>query len=351
MKDLRTSLDRLHEFDQIIDARTPLEFAEDHIPGAINAPVLSNEERVIVGTLYRESPFEATRLGAAMVARNIGKHLDTLFVDRPRHWQPLVYCWRGGKRSGSMTTWFDLIGWRAKKLDGGYKAYRHLVLETLSVKAKQFAYIVLMGPTGSGKTRLLQALSKAGAQVLDLEQVAAHRGSLLGALPDIAQPSQKAFDTALAAMMSKMDPSRPVFIEAESRKIGAVTLPDALVDGMRRGACITVQAAKEARVAFLLLDYQHLFTTPDYFKTQLSKLIGLHSKETVAQWHALIKSDQRARLFEDLIDRHYDPAYARSGSSHFSESAHSLQFAFDPTADDCIAQAGRLLQKVAQIRA
>jgi len=347
MKDLRVSLDRLHEFDQIIDARTPLEFAEDHIPGAINAPVLSNEERVIVGTLYSTSPFEATRLGAAMVAKNIGYHLDTLFVDRPRHWRPLVYCWRGGKRSGSMTTWFDLIGWRAKQLEGGYKGYRHAVLETLNVRAKQFSYIVLMGPTGSGKTRLLQALGKAGAQILDLEQLAAHRGSLLGALPNMPQPSQKAFDTALAGVLTKLDPVRPVFIEAESRKIGTVTLPDALIDGMRRAACVMVQADRKARLAFLLDDYRHLFSAPDTFKSQLERLIGLHSKETVAQWHAWIDSDERARLFEDLMLRHYDPAYARSGASHFVGRIQALPFAFDPTADNCIAQAGRLLRQLA----
>jgi len=346
MKDLRVSLDRMDEFDQIIDARTPLEFAEDHIPGAINAPVLSNEERVIVGTLYRTSPFEATRLGAAMVAKNIGQHLDTLFVDRPRHWRPLVYCWRGGKRSGSLTTWFDLIGWRARQLEGGYKGYRHAVLDTLNVRAKQFSFIVLMGPTGSGKTRLLQALGKAGAQILDLEQLAAHRGSLLGALPDRPQPSQKAFDTALAGILTKLDPARPVFIEAESRRIGTVTLPDALIEGMRRAACVNVQAQTSARLTFLLDDYQHLFSEPDAFKSQLGRLIGLHSKETVAQWHEWIDTDQRARLFEELMLRHYDPAYARSGASHFAKQGQAVTFSFDPTTDDCIAQAGRLLRQL-----
>ncbi|WP_017924932.1 tRNA 2-selenouridine(34) synthase MnmH, partial [Burkholderia glumae] len=177
-------LSRVDEFDEIIDVRTPLEYAEDHIPGALNAPVLSNDERVIVGTMYKqESPHEATRIGAAWVARNIATHLETTFADRPLNWRPLIYCWRGGKRSGSMTTWLNLIGWRARQLDGGYKTYRRSVVDALGALPARFRYIVLTGRTGSGKTQLLGALARAGAQTLDLERLAVHRGSLLGALP------------------------------------------------------------------------------------------------------------------------------------------------------------------------
>lgn len=119
---LPAPLEQLADFDEIVDVRTPLEYAEDHIPGALNAPVLSNEERVIIGTMYNQvSPFEATRLGAAMVARNIAQHLETTFAERPRNWRPLVYCWRGGKRSASMTIMLNMIGWRARQLEGGYK--------------------------------------------------------------------------------------------------------------------------------------------------------------------------------------------------------------------------------------
>jgi tRNA 2-selenouridine synthase len=197
LKNLIVTLDRAGEFDEIIDVRTPLEFAEDHIPGALNAPVLSNEERVIVGTMYRQvSPYEATRVGAAMVARNIARHLDTTFADRPRNWRPLIYCWRGGKRSGSMTAWFNLIGWQARQLDGGYKAYRRSVCATLDTLPAQFRYITLVGHTGCGKTRLLNALRAEGAQTLDLEALARHRGSLLGALPGVPQPTQKALTGA-----------------------------------------------------------------------------------------------------------------------------------------------------------
>ncbi|HEY1999934.1 tRNA 2-selenouridine(34) synthase MnmH [Paraburkholderia sp.] len=353
MKNLLAPLDQLDRFDEIVDVRTPLEFAEDHIPGALNAPVLSNEERVIVGTMYKQvSPFEATRVGAAMVARNIAQHLDTTFADRPRNWRPLIYCWRGGKRSGSMTTWFNLIGWQARQLDGGYKVYRRSVVETLASLPGQFDYVALTGPTGSGKTRLLQALREAGAQVLDLEALACHRGSLLGALPDQPQPAQKAFDTALVAQLSRFDTRRPVFVEAESRRIGSITLPETLLERFHRGACVEVEATHEERITFLLQDYAHLFDDPAWFRQQLERLIGLHSREQVRHWQRLIDAGAaggprdpmaRAALFGELIERHYDPAYQRSSRQHFSQLAQALRFAFRPNAADSVGQATALL--------
>ncbi|MGF6238928.1 tRNA 2-selenouridine synthase [Paraburkholderia sp. GAS38] len=365
MKNLLVSLDQLTRFDEIVDVRTPLEFAEDHIPGAINAPVLSNEERVIVGTMYKQvSPFEATRVGAAMVARNIAQHLETTFAGRPRNWRPLIYCWRGGKRSGSMTTWLNLIGWQARQLDGGYKAYRGSVVTALASLPGQFDYVALIGHTGSGKTRLLQALREAGAQVLDLEALACHRGSLLGALPDQPQPAQKAFDTALIGALSHFDVRRPVFVEAESRRIGAITLPQTLLERFHGGACVEVEATHAERITFLLQDYAHLFDQPDSFKHQLERLIGLHSREQVKHWQQLIDAGSsapgpdgvheadaaaaRAELFGELIERHYDPAYQRSSRQHFSRLGEALRFSFRPNAADSVEQAAALLASLAQ---
>ncbi|WP_061148441.1 tRNA 2-selenouridine(34) synthase MnmH [Caballeronia arvi] len=349
MKNLLVSIDRLRDFDEIVDVRTPLEFAEDHIPGAINAPVLSNEERVIVGTMYKQvSPFEATRVGAAMVARNIAHHLDTLFADKPRNWRPLIYCWRGGKRSGSMTTWLNMIGWQARQLDGGYKSYRRDVMERLGTMPRRFRYVVLIGHTGSGKTRLLQALSSAGAQTLDLEGLAAHRGSLLGALPGRPQPSQKAFDSALLQTLSAFDPAQPVFAEAEGRRIGAITVPDAVLDSLHAASCVRVEARREDRIAFLLQDYAHLFDDPAFFKTQLSKLIGLHSRELVTHWHRLIDDDARAALFAELIDRHYDPAYGRSSQALYTGLPHASPMQFRPNDADSVDQAKALLVRLAE---
>ncbi|MBR8032542.1 tRNA 2-selenouridine(34) synthase MnmH [Burkholderia vietnamiensis] len=349
MKNLIVTLDRAGEFDEIIDVRTPLEFAEDHIPGALNAPVLSNEERVIVGTMYRQvSPYEATRVGAAMVARNIARHLDTTFADRPRNWRPLIYCWRGGKRSGSMTAWFNLIGWQARQLDGGYKAYRRSVCATLDTLPAQFRYITLVGHTGCGKTRLLNALRAEGAQTLDLEALARHRGSLLGALPGVPQPTQKAFDSGLVGTLERFDPAWPVFVESESRKIGLVQLPLALLDAFRAGPWVQVEAAHDERIAFLLDDYAHLFDDRDAFKAQLARLIGLHSREEVAHWSALIDADARADLFRALIDRHYDPAYARTYRSSYDRPNRVLTFTLRPNAADARDQARALLDALAQ---
>ncbi|MDN5843881.1 MAG: tRNA 2-selenouridine(34) synthase MnmH [Alcaligenaceae bacterium] len=343
------TLDQLSEFDEIIDVRTPLEYADDHIPGALNAPVLSNEERVTIGTLYVQvSPFEATRLGAALVAANIARHLQGVFADRPRRWRPLIYCWRGGKRSGSMATWFKLIGWQARQLEGGYKTYRRWVLASIDELPAQFSYIVLNGPTGTGKTRLLAGLRDAGAQVLDLEGLARHRGSLLGALPNTPQPTQKSFQSALIQTLSGFDPKHPVFVEAESARIGAVDLPKSLISPMHAGTCVNVCAPVDARLEFLLQDYRHLFEQPGAFKQQLARLVGLHSRKTIERWHALIDQDERTELFRELIEQHYDPAYARSSRQHFLALEGALQFDFHPNTDTIRDQAVDLLASLDQ---
>ena len=337
-------LERLGQFDEIVDVRTPLEFADDHVPGAINAPVLDNGQRVVVGTMYVQvGAFEATRVGAAMVARNIAHHLETTFADRPRNWRPLIYCWRGGKRSEAMTTWLNLMGWQAARLDGGYKTYRHDVIDTLEAMPAQLEFIALTGPTGSGKTRLLHALGATGAQVLDLEALAVHRGSLLGALRGKQQPSQRAFESALVRALRGFAPDRPVFVEAESRRIGRLTLPAPLFERMRCARCVAVIADASERIAFLLSDYADLFDDPAAFKAQLAKLIGLHSRDRVMRWQALIDAQARETLFRELIELHYDPAYARSSARHFGRLASATPFVFRPLSADPLAQAHALL--------
>ncbi|CUJ47442.1 tRNA 2-selenouridine(34) synthase MnmH [Achromobacter kerstersii] len=344
MKHLLVTLDKLHDFDEIIDVRSPLEYADDHIPGAINAPVLSNEERVVVGTLYRQtSPFEASRTGAAIVARNIAQHLETTFADRPQGWRPLIYCWRGGKRSGSMTLMFNMIGWRARQLDGGYKSYRRATLDALEALPAALRFVVLVGPTGSGKTRLLSALSQAGAQTLDLEQLAAHRGSLLGALPGIAQPTQKHFDTLLAERLRTFDTTQPVFIEAESRKIGAIEIPPALLQAMHQGACVDVVSTREARAAFLQQDYAQLFENPEWLKAQLQRMLGLHSRDVIKGWQQMVDDGRRIDLARELIDRHYDPAYTRSSNAQYTQLPQATPMTFRPNDEDVVEQAQKLL--------
>src|SRR5690349_168292 len=178
------------DFDAVIDARTPAEYALDHIPGAVSAPVLDDSQRAEVGTLYKQvSPFEAKKLGAALIAQNVAHHIEQMFRGKDKNWRPLVYCWRGGKRSGAMAHILREVGWDASTLEGGYRAYRRWVVQQLEEIPSRFGFHVIHGPTGSGKSRFLAALERAGAQALDLEALAAHRGSVLGGLPQRPQPS------------------------------------------------------------------------------------------------------------------------------------------------------------------
>jgi len=341
------ALSDLRIFDEVIDVRTPLEFDADHIPGASNAPVLTDDERILVGTHYKQvSAFEATRMGAAMVARNIAYHLDTAFKDRPRTWRPLIYCWRGGKRSGAMTIWLNAIGWKACQLDGGYKAYRKDVRERLTTLPTQFEYIVLTGNTGSGKTRLLRALERAGEQILDLEGLACHRGSVLGEIPGKDQPTQKAFDSQLVAAFRKLSPKMPVFVEAESKRIGQLYLPGELSQALHQSKCVCIETALEERISFLCDDYRHLFDDPAYLKGQLDRLVDLLGRETIHTLHSLVEAGSMQELYRRLILQYYDPAYRRSSDRYFKKTPHSIEFVLHPNDPDLIDQASALARRV-----
>jgi tRNA 2-selenouridine synthase len=319
MKHNRPTVADLAAYDAIIDVRSPAEFAEDHIPGAINCPVLDDEQRIQVGTLYKQvSPFEAKKIGAALVSENIARHLKASFLDRPKNWKPLIYCWRGGDRSGSMTTVFKAIGWHAGQLDGGYKAWRGHVIARLAELPPQFRFIVVCGATGNAKTRILQAIDGLGEQVFDLETLACHKGSVLGVLPDQPQPSQKAFETALLQALSRFDPARPVYVEAESRKIGNLHVPEALIERIRQGECVTVDATLEARVAFLLKDYDYFLQRPEFLGRRLDVLRSLQSRETLNRWQQLIADADWPTLVRELLELHYDPLYRRSQDYNFT---------------------------------
>jgi len=306
-------------FDTVIDVRSPAEYAEDHLPGAVNWPVLDDEQRRVVGTLYKQvSPLQARKVGAALVARNIADHLERWVVDRPRDWQPLVYCWRGGQRSGSLGWFLGQIGFRCAQLQGGYKAFRAIVREQLQQLPSRFELHVLCGRTGSGKTRLLQALAAAGAQTLDLEGLAGHRGSVLGGLPDRPQPSQKRFDTLCWEALRALDPARPVFVEGESRKIGALRVPEALVQQLREQAqCVLVELDDEARVRLLLQDYAHYAGDVEGFCRKLDALVELRGRDTVKAWQAQARAGQWAEVYAALMQRHYDPLYEHSYHGSF----------------------------------
>jgi tRNA 2-selenouridine synthase len=321
------SIEQLHEFDVIIDVRTPSEFAEDHIPGAVNFPVLSDEERVRVGTLHKQSAFEAKKIGAALIARNIAAHIEQHCLNKPRNWHPLIYCWRGGQRSGAMSHILRSIGFAAERLDGGYKNYRHHVLEQLEILPARFFFRVICGLTGSGKSRLLTALQQVGAQVLDLEHIAKHRGSVLGDMPDMPQPSQKSFDSLVLEKLKSFDPGLPVYVESESKKIGTIRVPDALIQAMWASPCLRLESSTALRVALLREEYQHFLDNPELLQQQLDRLRGMYSNEQLDKWQTMYSEHHWDEFVAELLTRHYDPAYTKSIYSHYPdyEQAPQLQ--------------------------
>lgn len=312
--------------ETVIDVRSPSEFAEDHLPGAVNWPVLDDAERAEVGTLYTQtSTFEARKRGAALVSRNIAGLIEAHVAGRSRDWQPLVYCWRGGQRSGSLSLVLAQIGFRTRQLQGGYKSFRAQVREDLATAPAQFGWRVLCGRTGSGKTRLLGALAEAGAQVLDLEGLAVHRGSVLGGLPGQPQPSQKHFETQLWAALRRLDPARPVFVESESRRIGRLQVPDAMLAAVRESASpVHVAVPMAGRVELLMQDYDYFVQDVPALVDRLRTLTELRGKASVARWQALAEAGQWPSLLAELMEQHYDPLYDRSTEAHFGSGINVL---------------------------
>lgn len=298
-------------FDTIIDVRTPLEFAEDHVPGAVNMPVLSNEERAIVGTIYvQDSPFKARKIGAALVARNAAAAIEQHLMDYDGGWRPLVYCWRGGQRSGSFTSILQQIGWRAQVLEGGYQTWRRHVSTSLYEDALPFKLIRLDGYTGTAKTEVIKRVAALGGQTLDLEGLANHRGSILGDI-DGDQPAQKGFETALLEQITQLDPSKPVLVEAESARIGTIRLPPALWVAMRDSPRIVVTADPAHRARFLAAAYADLVADAPALTTRLDGLRAHAGHAVVDQWLSLLQEQNAESLALALMTDHYDPAYAR----------------------------------------
>jgi len=305
-----------HGFDDIIDVRAPLEFADDHLPGAISLPVLSDAERAHVGTVYKQqSPFLARKIGAALVARNAAAHLETVLADRPGGWQPLVYCWRGGQRSNSFASILAQIGWRVSVLQGGYKTWRRLVVGQVYDTPLPGPVHVLDGFTGTGKTALLGLLAARGVQVIDLEGLANHRGSVFGPMPG-GQPGQRAFEGRLAMALARLDPVRPVVVEAESAKIGNLRLPPRLWRAMHAAPRIEVTAPLAARAAYLAQSYHDISADPARLALLLSSLRPLHPAARIETWLDLAAKGDFQALAEGLMQHHYDPRYARSRAQH-----------------------------------
>ena len=328
----------------VIDVRSPAEYAQDHLPGAVNHPVLSNEQRELVGTINRQlGSFEANVRGAALVSANIAKMLEEPLAQMPRSWNPLVYCWRGGSRSWSLATVLARIGWRVALLDGGYRSYRQRVVQDLDAMSARLRFTVVAGPTGSGKTRVLQIAAAQGAQVLDLEELASHRGSVLGNVPRSPQPSQKAFDSLLWRTLRGFDPSRPVLVESESRKIGQLHLPESLMMKMRAADCVSLSVPLEIRVRLLRDQYPHLEEDRENLRAQLDRLVSLYQDQRVARWQALADAGCWDDLVGLLLLEHYDPAYQRSLERNYRQATAGPVIEVPAATEAALEQAAKAL--------
>jgi len=347
----RVAIDQLPDFCDRIDVRSPTEYAIDHIPGAQSHPVLDDDERARIGTMHaRDSAFAARHAGAAIVARNIAAMLDGPFRDKPRDWAPLVYCWRGGQRSRSLTHVLNEIGWRAVQLAGGYRAYRRNVVALLASMPPKFDYRVVCGLTGSGKSRLIAALAAEGGQALDLERIARHRGSLLGDSPVDPQPTQKTFESELVAALQRFDPSRPVYVESESKRIGMLSVPESLLATMREAPCIRVELPRALRIELLKDEYAHFLTDPALLAERLARLAPLHGKRAVEEWSAAAKAGDWDRVIAALLDLHYDPAYSRSIGRNFPRIADALTLAPATATEDAFRALARELAAEDRLR-
>lgn len=336
-------LDHLHEFDAILDARSPAEYALDHLPGATNAAVLDDAQRAQVGTLYKASPFEARKVGAALVANNIANLLQTTLAHQPREWRPLVYCWRGGNRSGALATILARVGWRTSVLQGGYREYRRRVVSDLAELPRTLRFVVLAGRTGSGKSLILASLRALGAQVLDLETLAAHRGSVLGRMPERAQPSQKHFESLIWSQLRSLDPARPVFVESESKRVGLRQVPDALIERMRASDCARIEADDNVRADLLLEEYRHYTTDPVALLAQLDHLVSLHGRERIANWRTMVGAAQWREFVLAMLHEHYDPAYDRSMQRNFAHITTAEPFRLLHASGEAAGQTARQL--------
>ena len=315
---------RLAEFDTLIDARSEAEYAEDHLPGAVNWPTLNDEERIFVGTTYKQvNAFEAKKRGAAIAARNISQHIEREVIDKPKDWKPMVYCWRGGKRSGSLSLVLDQIGFKVTLVEGGYKAFRAAVVLDIPRLATRLDWRVICGTTGSGKTRLLTALAGAGAQVLDLEALAQHRSSVLGGIPGQPQPTQKRFDTLVWDALRQFDPDRPVYVESESKKVGNVAVPTSLIEAMRASPCLNLVLPDDERVALLMEDYDFFVKDTEFFCNRLAVLTEFLGKAMIEKWQVSVRAGTVEPVVRELLTLHYDPVYLQSIQRNFKQFADS----------------------------
>lgn len=299
---IQTFLDALHAYDLIIDARSPREFSESHIPTAQNFYALNDEEHAQVGTTYKQvSPFDARVQGASFVCLNAARHIRDIYPAYTPNSKIAIYCARGGMRSSSLGTILSSIGYPIDRVVGGYKSYRAFVLDYLD-NLPPFHFITLAGNTGCGKSDLLNALEN----VVDLEKMANHYGSVFG---DVGgdQPSQKAFQNRLVHALLALHSGTSAFIEAESKRIGKLTLPNTLYRQMEAGFRVEITAPLEQRVERIRSLYDRMDGA--FFKERMERISPYISREDKTSAVAAFENGELSEVAEILLTRYYDHVY------------------------------------------
>ncbi|HUX96083.1 MAG TPA: tRNA 2-selenouridine(34) synthase MnmH [Bacteroidales bacterium] len=303
---LRTGVEnflQLSEKTTICDVRSPSEFASGHIPGAVNIPIFSDQERELVGIKYKkEGSIPAIKLGLNLSGPQMSEKLSRALKISTDN-QLLVHCWRGGMRSEAMAWLFSLAGINVNVLDGGYKAYRHFILEKLSEKRKM---MILGGLTGSSKTHILNRLKKSGCQVIDMEGLANHKGSAFGALGQMPQPSTEHFANILYDAWGKTDPDVPLMLEDESRNIGTVFMPDTLYENMQKAPAIILMMDVKTRMPRLLREYTQF--PKEVLVASVKKISKRLGGDLTREAIKAIESDNFSKAIEITLT-YYDKAY------------------------------------------
>ena len=308
MQKLLNKIEFLEALDRpgclLLDARSPKEYKHAHIPGAINVPLLNDEHREKVGITYKKEGRDAAVIkGFDLVGPLFSEIIRIVKAMGPEK-ELLVYCWRGGMRSGILSWLLEQSGFKVSRLDEGYKSYRALVLETLEIKRK---IIIIGGRTGSGKTEILQHLSELGEQTIDLERHAAHKGSSFGALGQVPQPSNEQFENLLFNDFRKLNINDPLWLENESRSIGMVKIPDALFNQMREANLVDVNVSIEVRKERILDEYGHfpLEKLRECTARLEKRLGGLRLKLCLEA----LEQDRKHEWLDYLLE-YYDETYA-----------------------------------------
>ncbi|MBN1989016.1 MAG: tRNA 2-selenouridine(34) synthase MnmH [Bacteroidales bacterium] len=331
--DIETFLSK-SQHTPIIDVRSPSEFKRGHIPGAINIPIFNDDERAAVGTTYVQKGRDlAVEQGLGYVGPNLVRFVKMAKEKAPNN-ELLVHCWRGGMRSASMAWLFNTADISTYTLVGGYKSYRNYVLKSFDA---DFKFVILGGMTGSGKTAILKEIENQGQQVIDLEGIANHKGSAFGALGQQPQPTTEHFENILYTQLSKLDTSKHIWLEDESKAIGGVFIPDAFFAQMRQSLVMAIERPKEVRVRRLVEEYA--FFNPEELSAAVNRISKRLGGDNTKECLESIESGNIARAIEISLS-YYDKTYTY-GLSNRTQKPYQIELGDDNPSHDAATIIGK----------